>query len=1312
MIQDEDWIEISPPVNDSERRALETVREILGTPQERYVVVSNVRLPNGRGDFYEYDAIVVGLTMVFALEFKGWGGRIVCQRDRWFLENGIFEENPSDRIARKAKVLKSLLVGRVRTLRDRLWVQDIVYVNGPGAKLTDVDYELRTSFDVIPTAFDTPAALKSALLTPQRWCRSEPLSDEEHRGIVRYLRGGEKRAVDERIGKYAIDERLAATSERFERLLVHERYQPRDAAAPVELHVYPLDGRRSDDERTAQTFRRQIATVKALGKAGVAPEYLGDDESAWHDKSVRYIAYEWLGRYETLGDRIARAGTIGLRDALRLAIALADAITVMHGQAIVHGALEPSSLHVKPGPNDDPPEVVIGRIELARPRDAGMSVNSISSVGSGASCYASPNVLANRHPNEADDLFSFGAILAHLLRGRPLFASPSEILQQIRLPKLLEDRSTDPPELRKLIGSLLARDAKDRPSSMRDVADALRDILRPLEERRPDAQRIGPYKIIRELRAGATGRTVVAVRDDLEGEVVLKIAPLARDETLRREIERLRPLHHPNVVVAFTGHALDAEGVFIGEFGLVQGEDCERLRGRLTTERMQTLAIGLFSALAYVHAHGLVHRDVKPANVMLGSDGTATLLDFGLACAPGDGDLIIGTAPYKPEQLFERGAWEPRDDVFAAVVTFWETITGKHPWSGLAPQGPPSVEASDLGSLLEKTTASELAAVVRDLLVMPPEGPNAADVAGNRISGLLQPPSGAMLLPLAAPEIQLPVDARLDSFVAAVPLNVRARQALDDLGARTLDDVRSIRVADLSRVKGFGRGVGDEISALAQAVIARFGEAEPPTASVLRSVDAAFASALVSDAVAADDKIDVLKLPRATHELLVALGVTSVAQLAGTDPKRIGGDARIGAVGVASIREALREYIDDRERLVVDAVLPSWRMMERAAFIESVARIGADPARAIDILEVAGGLELVPEHVSILRSAVVAAPPWTETAALGAFEAILAETAWPPRDLAELASAVAARAREDGIEAFASFTAETTQLLIERIAPVLCDLGQSADDRWYRRSVLDVATALAYGADGLVLPTELPLFLQAAERRLPDASLPSPGTPEFMQALDSADFVWLPDGLIDRKGAVPTAKPKAPSDLAGAEVVALTAAAESLVRATRSGGYRLVVADPGAYSARVRALVDELRGVFADRLHVIDFDEQLCRALEETGMLETALRVQAKQGPVVGAIAPLADEAAIQILNGALAGSEGTCTVVVNTGALGLTNVAQHLGKIYDQTRGGTFGLVVVCVPGDHPREHARLNRTVALPQQPTERPIALEEVA
>ena len=237
----------------------------------------------------------------------------------------------------------------------------------------------------------------------------------------------------------------------------------------------------------------------------------------------------------------------------------------------------------------------------------------------------------------------------------------------------------------------------------------------------------------------------------------------------------------------------------------------------------------------------------------------------------------------------------------------------------------------------------------------------------------------------------------------------------------------------------------------------------------------------------------------------------------------------------------------------------------------------------------------------------------------------------------------------------------------------------------------------------------LAAFLSGLERRLPNESLPDVATTAFEDALADAGLTLLPNGNVERIEAVTAATATGESDVAGADVQQLSSVARALAAATRTGGYRLVVAEPAIYAARSRELALELRDALGDRVRVVDVDAALCAKLREAGTLEMAVRVQAARGPERDALEALAGDAMRAILDGLLGGAPETITIAINAGSLGVTGVSNYLGQIYDAARGGRYGLVVVCVPGDHPSEHARFNRRIPLPIQPTEKPMALE---
>jgi eukaryotic-like serine/threonine-protein kinase len=157
-----------------------------------------------------------------------------------------------------------------------------------------------------------------------------------------------------------------------------------------------------------------------------------------------------------------------------------------------------------------------------------------------------------------------------------------------------------------------------------------------------------------------------------------------------REAKLGASLNHPNLVSVFDT-ATDEEGVLI-VMEYVQGEPLSRTlrRGPLAPERVARMAGELGAALDHAHRHGVVHRDVKPGNVLLRDDGVAKLVDLGIATAADHTritrtGIVLGTASYMaPEQLEGREAG-PAADIYALAAICFEALAGERARPGRSP---------------------------------------------------------------------------------------------------------------------------------------------------------------------------------------------------------------------------------------------------------------------------------------------------------------------------------------------------------------------------------------------------------------------------------------------------------------------------------------------------------------------------------------------------------------------------------------------------------------------------------------------------
>ncbi|WP_280406728.1 serine/threonine-protein kinase, partial [Nocardia carnea] len=229
-------------------------------------------------------------------------------------------------------------------------------------------------------------------------------------------------------------------------------------------------------------------------------------------------------------------------------------------------------------------------------------------------------------------------------------------------------------------------------------------------------QRLGPYRLERLLGQGGMGQVWLAHADPARGRpgrrVALKLLPaeLAADPTYRSRFEReaelaarLRDRH----LVAIHAHG-ELDGRLFIEMEYVEGEDLSRIlhRGPLPPERAVAIVTQTAAALDAAHRAGLVHRDVKPSNIVVRRDGVVYLIDFGIAHGAGStaltaSGLAVGTWAYMAPERFT-GETDFRADIYSLGCVLFECLAGIRPFGDTDPARqmhdhltttPPSVRA-------------------------------------------------------------------------------------------------------------------------------------------------------------------------------------------------------------------------------------------------------------------------------------------------------------------------------------------------------------------------------------------------------------------------------------------------------------------------------------------------------------------------------------------------------------------------------------------------------------------------------------------
>jgi tetratricopeptide (TPR) repeat protein/predicted Ser/Thr protein kinase len=190
--------------------------------------------------------------------------------------------------------------------------------------------------------------------------------------------------------------------------------------------------------------------------------------------------------------------------------------------------------------------------------------------------------------------------------------------------------------------------------------------------------RLGRYQVIGHLGRGAMGRVVLGYDDELDRQVALKV--LDDDSRLIEEAAALARLSHPNVVAVYEiGTAGERRFLAMERIDGVSLTEWLAAAPRTWREVVATL-VELGRGLEAVHESGLVHRDVKPDNVLVGADGRVRLGDFGLATrSPAAAGERAGTPAYMAREQAAGEALDARADLVGFAVTAWEALTGRVP---------------------------------------------------------------------------------------------------------------------------------------------------------------------------------------------------------------------------------------------------------------------------------------------------------------------------------------------------------------------------------------------------------------------------------------------------------------------------------------------------------------------------------------------------------------------------------------------------------------------------------------------------------
>jgi serine/threonine protein kinase len=208
---------------------------------------------------------------------------------------------------------------------------------------------------------------------------------------------------------------------------------------------------------------------------------------------------------------------------------------------------------------------------------------------------------------------------------------------------------------------------------------------------------LGPYRIVDQVGRGGMATVYKAFQPSLKRFVAIKVLPdfLATDPGFRARFENeavaVASLRHPNILTVYDHGELDGVAFIVTEF--VEGGTLEDQLGKpLPVDHAIQLLGPIASALDYAHARGVLHRDLKPSNILIASDGTPILSDFGLALIMTTSAVrltqtgtILGTPEYMSPEQCEGDVMTAAADIYSLGVVSYQMLTGRVPFSAATP---------------------------------------------------------------------------------------------------------------------------------------------------------------------------------------------------------------------------------------------------------------------------------------------------------------------------------------------------------------------------------------------------------------------------------------------------------------------------------------------------------------------------------------------------------------------------------------------------------------------------------------------------
>jgi len=480
------------------------------------------------------------------------------------------------------------------------------------------------------------------------------------------------------------------------------------------LPVKDLEG-----EETKARFLREAQAAAALNHPNIATIYEIDEA-----EGKPFIAMEYIDG-GSLKEKIV-ACPLKLEEALGIAVQAGQGLQAAHEEGITHRDIKSANIMLT---GTGQPKIM--DFGLARLSDRSQLTKTGSTLGTPA--YMSPEQALGEGVDRRSDIWSLGIVVYEMVSGKLPFRGEVEAAVTYSIvneePEPLTGLRTGVPiELDHLVTKVLAKSPDERYQHIEELIVDLRAVRKQLEsggpKKRPSKEKETPlpaevsvgqmlahYRLEAKLGEGGMGVVYRALDTHLDRPVAIKVLraqAVADEERKKRFVQEAKAasaLNHPNII---TIHDINAAGgVDFIAMEYVEGKTLDGAMGRKGLSVGETLkyAVQITDALVKAHGEGIVHRDIKPGNIMVTADGLVKVLDFGLAKLTEEGpgvaqaDLparasmkeeapeteegaILGTVAYMSPEQAEGKPVDARSDIFSFGSVLYEMLTGRRAFQG------------------------------------------------------------------------------------------------------------------------------------------------------------------------------------------------------------------------------------------------------------------------------------------------------------------------------------------------------------------------------------------------------------------------------------------------------------------------------------------------------------------------------------------------------------------------------------------------------------------------------------------------------